>query len=280
MQVSKILEALQLDQIEEDTFEGKSRDIGTPQVYGGQVLGQALEAAWRTVEDREVHSVHAYFLRRGDFDIPIIYQVDRNRDGRSFTARRVVASQHGKPIFTLSASFQKQETGLDHYESITMPATPDQLTEMGLLMPDSGRHAIRLLASDFDAYRVEPDRENKTTSLRWWVKTHDSLPNEQSAHNSILAYISDFGLLMAAVTPHAPSIEEYTALWSNMLFASIDHAIWFHRPFRADEWLLYDCNPVSTSNSRGCSRGSFYNTSGVLVATTFQEGLTRFKKPS
>lgn len=278
--MSKILEALQLEQIKEDTFEGKSRDLGTPQVYGGQVLGQALEAARRTLEDREVHSVHAYFLRRGDFDIPIIYQVDRNRDGGSFTARRVVASQHGKPIFTLSASFQKQETGLDHYESITMPATPDQLTEMGLLTPDSGRHAIRLLASDFDAYRVEPDPENKTTSLRWWVKTHDSLPNEQSAHNTILAYISDFGLLMAAVTPHAPSIEERKALWSNMLFASIDHAIWFHRPFRADEWLLYDCNPVSTSNSRGCARGSFYDTRGVLVATTFQEGLTRLKNPS
>ena len=114
--MSKILEALQLDQIEEDTYEGRSRDIGTPQVYGGQVLGQALEAARRTVDDREVHSVHAYFLRRGDFDIPIIYQVDRNRDGGSFTARRVVASQHGKPIFTLSASFQKKVTGLDHYE--------------------------------------------------------------------------------------------------------------------------------------------------------------------
>ena len=268
---------MQLERIEQDIFRGESQDLGTPQVYGGQVLGQALEAARLTVENRDVHSVHAYFLRRGDFSAPIVYQVDRSRDGRSFSARRVEAIQHGQPIFTLSASFQKPESGLDHCETIALPPTPDVLSKMGLVTPESARNAIRILASDFEAYLVEPNPDDPPISLRWWIKSHAKLPSEPAIHKTILAYVSDFGMLPAALIPHAPLPADRRELYAKIIMASIDHAIWYHRPFRVDEWLLYECCPISTSNARGCSHGSFYDASGALVATTFQEGLIRLK---
>ncbi|MBT8149328.1 MAG: acyl-CoA thioesterase II [Gammaproteobacteria bacterium] len=272
---STILDFIQLERIEQDIFRGESKDLGTPQVYGGQVLGQALEAARLTVQDRDVHSVHAYFLRRGDFTAPIVYQVDRSRDGGSFSARRVVAIQHGQPIFTLSASFQKPEQGLDYYEPKQLPDSPDVLAQKGLLPDDSTRSAIRLLASDFEAYAVAQDADNNSGTLRWWIKSRERLPDEIALHKTVLAYVSDFGLLQATLLPHAPATKARRELVKKMVMASIDHAIWFHRPLRIDEWLLYECRPISTSNARGCAHGSVYDAGGVLVASTFQEGLIR-----
>ncbi|MGB5324548.1 MAG: acyl-CoA thioesterase II [Pseudomonadales bacterium] len=275
---SKITEFMRLERIEEDIFRGESRDLGTPQVYGGQVLGQALHAARQTVEGREAHSVHAYFLRRGDFEAPIVYQVDRSRDGGSFSARRVVAIQHGKPIFTLSASFQASEPGLDYYVPADMPATPEELTALGLLTPDEGRHTIRILASDFDVFKVklrDGEAPPANHSRRWWIKVHHRLPDTIDLHHTILAYVSDFGLLYAALAHHAENDAARKKLMQNIQLASIDHTIWFHRPFRVDDWLLYDCRAVSNSGARACAQGSFYTSDGVLVATTFQEGLAR-----
>lgn len=266
---------MQLERIEKDLFRGESRDLGTPQVYGGQVLGQALSAARQTVEGREAHSVHAYFLRRGDFHAPIIYQVDRSRDGGSFSARRVVAIQHGKPIFTLSASFQTEAEGLDFFEPVSMPSSPEELTRLGLLTPDAGNKSLHLLSSDFDVYRVEKSPGDASNLVSWWIKTHDALPDSTELQQTILAYVSDFGLLYAALRVHAENPDELKNLMQGIQLASIDHTIWFHRSFRMDEWLLYQCRSVSTSNSRACAQGNFYNMDGTLVATTFQEGLAR-----
>ncbi|MBT8138557.1 MAG: thioesterase family protein [Gammaproteobacteria bacterium] len=276
---SKIEQFMWLEIIEQDIFRGESRNIGTPQVYGGQVLGQALRAARLTVENRDVHSVHAYFLRRGDFDAPIVYQVDRSRDGGSFSARRVVAIQHGKPIFTLSASFQAAEDGLDYFTPHDMPPTPDELTQKGLLNAEAGRHAMHILASDFDVFKVEeqpPNAGAKPEVLRWWIKSRERLPDGALAlHREILAYVSDFGLLYAAMMPHAEAGDARRKLLRNTNFASIDHTIWFHRPLRMDDWLLYDSKSISTSNGRASAQGGFYNTRGELLATIFQEGLAR-----
>jgi acyl-CoA thioesterase-2 len=248
--LADLLQQFELERLEVNLFRGESRDIGSPQVFGGQVLGQALLAAYSTIDDLRVHSLHAYFLRRGDFNLPIVYQVDRSRDGHSFSSRRVIAIQNGAQIFTFSASFQRPEEGLEH--QISMPAV-----EMRPVEP-----------IDFLSPRPRPPVEHI------WFKVCDRLPDDHRLHACLLAYMSDFSLLSTATQPHAGefSVDELT-------MASIDHAMWFHREVRADEWLLYSIDSPSASGSRGFARGSVFSREGVLVASTAQEGLMRVGAP-
>ena len=295
----ELIGLLTLERLEDNLFRGPSRDIGTKRVYGGQVLGQALKAAQYTVERRRIHSLHAYFLREGDHNSPIVYEVDRSRDGRSFAARRVVAVQHGRPIFTLSASFQKAETGLE-YQADMPPRIPppDALPGIRELeshtqgeLPEKFQRLIHLSAP-FDlrplgliekgALQAPPPsgatqkaRTQKTAAAprrQLWFKTIDALPDDEDLHRSILAYVSDYGLLTTTLIPHG-----FHMFDKRLIMASIDHAMWFHRPFRADQWLLYDLEALSTSNARGLARGAIYLQDGARVATTMQEGLLRLK---
>ncbi len=279
--LQELVSLLELERLEDNLFRGPSRDIGTDRVYGGQVLGQAIKAAQYTVaEDRNIHSLHAYFLREGDHNHPIIYEVDPSRDGKSFSARRVVAIQHGRPIFTLSASFQLEEEGLEY--GIVMPdvPAPDQLlsvreyeTRHMERLPEKFRRLLSLSAP-FDLKPVEFDKhidsDASSPSRHFWIKTVDQLPSEPQLHRSILAYISDYGLLTTTLVPHGLHF-----LDTNLIMASIDHAMWFHRPFRLDQWLLYSCEAIFTGNSRGLAKGNFFQQDGTLIASTSQEGLIR-----
>lgn len=280
--LNELIELLSLEQIEDNLFRGISHDIGTNRVYGGQVLGQALKAAQATVSGRHVHSLHAYFLRLGDHTAPIIYEVDRTRDGKSFSARRVVAIQHGQPIFTMSASFQIPETGVNYQEQMPATATPESLKSINEYLgnlseraPDKFKLTTSLYAP-FEMKPVEPvDLANpiKRKPVRHlWLRTADKLPDDPVIHLVLLAYVSDYSLLDTNLLPHGLHV-----LDSNLQIASIDHAMWFHRSFRMDEWLLYACEGVSTSGARGVARGRFFTREGILVASTMQEGLIRFR---
>ena len=280
--LNELIELLSLERIEDNLFRGISHDIGTSRVYGGQVLGQALKAAQSTVENRRIHSLHAYFLRVGDHTAPIVYDVDRSRDGKSFSARRVVAIQHGKPIFTMSASFQTIETGIEYQEKMPVTAAPENLKSindyLGDLIeraPDKFKLTTSLYAP-FEMKPVEPvDLVNpvKREPVRHlWLRAADRLPDDPVIHLVLMAYISDFSLLDTNLLPHGLHI-----LDSSLQIASIDHAMWFHRDFRMDEWLLYVCEGVSTSGARGVARGRFFTQDGILVASTMQEGLLRFR---
>ena len=279
--LEELISLLVLERLEENLFRGPSKDIGTNRVYGGQVLGQAIKAAQYTVENRDIHSLHAYFLREGDHNAPIIYEVDRSRDGGSFSARRVVAIQHGRPIFTLAASFQVEEKSHDYQPEMPDVQAPESLPSVEIHesmrldeLPEKLRRLLNLSAP-FNIRPVEGLSEEHPASsskTRFWVKTIDTLPNEPDLHRSILAYVSDYGLLTTTLVPHG-----FDPFDKNLQIASIDHAMWFHREFRMDEWLLYCCEAISTSNSRGLAKGSFYNDSGSLVASTMQEGLVRIK---
>ena len=275
-----LVKVLTLERLERDLFRGESRDIGSPQVFGGQVLGQALVAASATVEQRPVHSLHAYFLRRGDCTAPIVYEVDRARDGRHFSMRRVVAIQHGEPIFNMSASFQSAETGLEHAAS--MPAVPepealmnaeDYLRVAGDALTPKLRRMIEQ-RRPFEFRPVEPlfgpDRAAFSGVKNIWLRAVDALPDDEALHRSLLAYVSDFHLLETAMTVHGLS---YTS--GKLIVASIDHAMWFHRSVRVDDWLLYSTDSPSASGARGFARGSLYARDGRLVASTAQEGLMR-----
>ncbi|MBI2969869.1 MAG: acyl-CoA thioesterase II [Gammaproteobacteria bacterium] len=281
--VEELLSHLALERLEDNLFRGPSRDIGTPQVYGGQVLGQALRAAQYTVEGRRIHSLHAYFLRRGDFNSPIIYEVDRSRDGGSFSARRVVAIQHGCPIFTLAASFQVEETGLEFQPSMPEVPAPGALssvreyeTRQLSQLPERFQRLMQFSAP-FDLRPIDADAAGPVVDLRncrrFWIKTVDRLPDDHDLHCAILAYVSDYGLLGTAVQPHGIHV-----LDGSLRMASIDHAMWFHRPYRIDEWLLCTYEAVSTSNGRGLARGSIFREDGTLIASTIQEGLMRVCK--
>ena len=272
-----LVEFLRSERVEDNLYRGNSRDLGTPQVYGGQVLGQAILAAQATVDhDRAVHSVHCYFLNRGDFTSPIVYEVDRSRDGGSFTARRVVAIQHGRAIFTMSASFQKSEPGLDHYRSIQMPRMPTAESNPDMTKTGNADQPIRKAPTNgFIIDRVPGEEKTDKESLQWWIKTREPLPPDQGIHCAALAYISDFGLLSCSLLPHGYPADDRTSPRPKILFASIDHAVWYHRPCKVDDWLLYYCRPISTSGARGIAEGSIYSPDGTLVATTIQEGLVR-----
>jgi acyl-CoA thioesterase-2 len=275
-----LLKVLKLERLELDLFRGESRDIGSPQVFGGQVLGQALVAASRTVEARIVHSLHAYFLRRGDFNAPIVYEVDRARDGNHFSTRRVVAIQHGAQIFNLSASFQSLESGLDH--QIDMPAVPgpEGLPDIATLYqqiahrlpPQAQRMLDKPRPFEFRPVEVQDPfaREPKPGRQHVWMRAAGALPDDESLHRCLLAYVSDFHLLATALSPHGLSI-----VTAPLVLASIDHAMWFHRPLRIDDWLLYAMDSPSASQARGFARGSVFTRDGRLVASTAQEGLMR-----
>lgn len=278
--LTDLLEHLSLERLEDNLFRGDSRDVGSDRVFGGQVLGQALNAAAYTVESRVVHSLHAYFLRGGDIHAPIIYDVDRARDGRSFTNRRVVAIQHGRPIFNLAASFQVEEAGFEHQLPIPDVPGPDSLKdlmdysrEFDTEIPDKLR---RLFAHQrpFEFRPVQTplffETEKRSPRQQVWFRAVDELPTDDQLHRCLLAYVSDYHLLITALLPHGVPFPG-----GNIQTASLDHAMWFHRPVRVDEWLLYDIYSPSTSGARGFARANIFASDGRLVASTAQEGLIR-----
>jgi acyl-CoA thioesterase-2 len=279
----ELLKLMQLEQLEDNLFRGISQDIGTDRVFGGQVLAQALLAASRTVESRQAHSLHAYFLRAGDQNAPIVYSVDRSREGRSFTARRVVAIQHGRPIFTLAASFQVEEQGLEHQFEIPDVPSPEELNPLALLprekfdhMPNSMKRWLdRFGPFEFRAVRgSDPDDPVPQPPFKeLWFKLHGQLDDDPGLHRALLAYVSDFHLIGTATLPHGISWVQ-----GNLIIASLDHAMWFHREFRLDDWLLYVCDSPSSSGGRGLARGMIFNRQGQLVASTAQEGVIRLRQ--
>ncbi len=274
----ELLKLLDLERIEDNLFRGESRDVGAPQVFGGQVLGQALVAASRTVEGRQVHSLHAYFLRRGDLSVPIVFEVDRSRDGGSFTSRRVVAIQHGQPILTMSASFQVAEPGLDHQAVMPDAPPPESLRDLAEIEAELIERTPHKVAGYFRNQRpfefraVNPmeylTRDKRPATKQVWFRVVGSLPDDQALHRCLLAYVSDYHLLPTATMPHGVNFLE-------LQVASIDHAIWFHRDLRVDDWLLYAMESPSASGARGFSRGLIYARDGRLVASVAQEGLIR-----
>lgn len=280
-----LITLLELEPLEENIFRGQSRDIGTPQVFGGQVLGQALAAAARTVRGRLAHSLHAYFLQRGDVNAPIVYEVDRARDGGSFSSRRVVAIQHGAQIFNLAASFQVPEPGLEHQARMPAVPSPDALQDMEALARSLGASLPQRLAR-FLAYRrpfivkpVEPGQFLAPARLepvkRVWMKAVDRLPDNDFIHQALLAYISDYELIGTATLPHG-----LHATRGGLQMASLDHAMWFHRRVRVDQWLLFDLDSPSAAGARGLARGQVFSEDGVLVASLAQEGLIRQRPPA
>jgi acyl-CoA thioesterase-2 len=270
---------LDLEAIEVNIFRGQSPDENRQRVFGGQVAGQALVAATRTIDepDRMVHSLHAYFLRSGDPGVPILYEVDRLRDGKSFSTRRVVAIQHGKPIFNLQASFQRIESGLEYHiamDPTTPPpeSLPDFKTRMEPYKEQLGEWYHR--PRPIDQRYVDGDpfsrKGNPRPGQRVWIRADGTLPDDPVLHSCILTYASDMTLLDTALMPHGIG-------WSDgsVQMASLDHAMWFHRPFRADQWMLYQQTSVSTSNARGLAEGHIFTQDGLLAVTVVQEGLTR-----
>ncbi|GGZ73972.1 acyl-CoA thioesterase [Streptomyces bluensis] len=280
--LQSLLDLLDLEQIEENIFRGQSRPGVVPRVFGGQVAAQALVAAGRTVpEDRLAHSLHAYFLRVGDAGAPIVYTVDRMNDGRSFTTRRVVAVQHGQPIFALSASFQRYEEGLDHQAPMppapdpeTLPAAEERLPAYGLdpRVVDKlleARAGVDVRYVDDPPYgRYGRPREPRS---QVWFRTNGKLDDDPLLHVVLATYVSDMTLLDSILLAHG------RGGWAvgDVVGASLDHAMWFHRPFRADEWLLYDQESPSSSAGRGLGQGRIYTQDGQLAISVIQEGVVR-----
>ena len=291
--LNELVRILSLERIEENIFRGQSQNLGWGRVFGGQVVGQALSAAEQTVpQGRSVHSLHAYFLRPGDAAKPIVYMVDPIRDGRSFTTRRVVAVQDGCPIFNLSSSFQVSEGGFAHQRpEIPDVPGPDGLpneTEIGRRYVESLSDEQRSTVPPSMIERMRAERPIEVRPIipvdplnpgvrepvrRVWFRTNGSLPDAHSIHQYLLAYASDFHLLATAMQPHG-----VTWIMPGLQVASIDHAMWFHRPFRFDEWMLYDIEGLSAQGARGLSYGRWFRRDGELVATTMQEGLMRDRR--
>jgi acyl-CoA thioesterase-2 len=278
--VDHLVALLDLEKIEENFFRGVSPPHSSVRVFGGQVAGQALVAAGRTVpEERKVHSLHAYFIRGGDPSVPIVYEVDRIRDGRSFTTRRVVAIQHGKAIFSLSASFQKEEPGIEHAEEMPDVPSPGGLPTLPERMRDApGWITLQSRPRPIDIrYVNDPPWVTRQTGERLprnqvWMRADGTLPDQQLLHVCVLTYASDMTLLDSVLARHG-------VYWDldRVLGASLDHALWFHRPFRADEWFLYDSGSPTASGARGLATGRFFAEDGTLIATVVQEGLLRVR---
>ena len=275
---------LSLEPIEENLFRGRSQDLGFRQLFGGQVLGQSLSAASQTVEDaRHVHSLHGYFLRPGDAGLPVVYQVDRVRDGGSFSTRRVTAIQKGQPIFTCSASFQYDEEGFEHQTSMPQIVGPENLpSELELmqqrahLIPEHMRD--KMLCPKPIEFRpvtaTDPYNPQPTEAVKYiWFRADGSLPEIPALHKYLMAYASDFNLLTTSMQPHGVSVFQ-----KFMQVASLDHALWFHANLRMDDWLLYAMDSPWAGNARGFSRASIFNRAGQLVASVAQEGLTRLRE--
>jgi acyl-CoA thioesterase-2 len=283
--IDNLLTILDLEKIEHNIFRGHSPQVGWQRVFGGLVVAQALVAAARTVEKREPHSLHAYFLLAGDPSVPIVYEVDRIRDGGSFTTRRCVAIQHGRAIFTLSASFQIKERGLDHALPLpNVPAPEDLPSEAELYAQYSGMfpEPMRRWFAQDRPIEIRPvdlahylGRKLAAPLQYLWMRATGPLPNDPAVHRAVLAYLSDMTLLDTALVAHGRTIFE-----PDLQVASLDHALWFHRPFRADDWLLYAQDSPNSSGARGLTRGLIYGRDGSLVASVAQEGLIRLRGKS
>ncbi|MEM8743464.1 MAG: acyl-CoA thioesterase II [Pseudomonadota bacterium] len=282
--VKQLLSILDLEQLEHNLFRGRSPDDGWQRVFGGQVIGQALVAAERTVENRMAHSLHAYFMRPGDPAVPIIYEVDRIRDGRSFNTRRVVAIQHGHAIFSMSASFHLEEEGFEHQPEMPDVPKPEDLPSLN----DIKEQFLDQMPANIKRYfeRERPIELRPVDSSRFfdlkkrpprqsiWIRATDKLPDDPALHQCALAYASDFSLLDTALVAHGRLLFDPA-----LMMASLDHAMWFHRPCRADTWLLYTMDSPAANGARGFCRGSIFTSDGVLVASVAQEGLIREIQP-
>ncbi|WP_099867016.1 acyl-CoA thioesterase II [Pararhizobium haloflavum] len=282
--MEELLSILDLERLEHNLYRGRSPQVGWQRVFGGQVIGQALVAAQRTVDDgRYVHSLHAYFMRPGDPSVPIIYDVDRIRDGSSFATRRVVAIQHGKAIFSLSASFQRDEDGFDHQFEMPVVTHPDQLMSEQDLKEQFLKNApenIRRYWERERAIEIRPvslvhyvSREKLPPKQDVWVRANGAVPNERHLQAAVLAYLSDMTLLDTSLFAHGHSVFD-----KHLQVASLDHAMWFHRPTELADWLLYTQDSPNASGARGLTRGSLYTPDGTLIASVAQEGLIRDRR--
>jgi acyl-CoA thioesterase-2 len=279
--VEELLSILDLEKIEHNIYRGRSPQVGWQRVFGGLVISQALVAAARTVEGKTPHSIHCYFILPGDPAVPIVYEVDRIRDGKSFATRRCVAIQHGRAIFSLAASFQIEEEGLDHAVAMPNVTPPDELPSeaelrerFGAMMPDHVRRwfdqerPIEMRPVDLTRY---VGRDQPMEPVQYvWLRATGRLPDDAAIHRAVLAYLSDMTLLDTALIAHGKSIFQ-----RNIQVASLDHALWFHRAFRADEWLLYAQDSPNSGGARGLTRGLIYSQGGRLIASVAQEGLMR-----
>ena len=279
--IGDLLDLLDLEPLEVNIYRGTNRDIGSGRVFGGQVLAQALVAAQRTVEEERVaHSLHGYFILPGDLNAPIVYFVDRLRDGKSFATRRITAIQHGRAIFNMSASFHAPEAGLEHQSQMPDVPPPEALrSELDIIRErahDLPEHLRAVLTQDrpIDFRLVEDidpfDPVKQKPARHMWVRAVGEMPDEALAHQAVLAYASDYGLLGAALQPHGRSYRR-----PDIMVASLDHGLWLHRPCRLDQWLLYVIDSPVSSGARGFSRGTIYTRDGQLVASVAQEGLMR-----
>ena len=284
--IERLVELMDLEVIEENIFRGESQDIGSPQVFGGQVLGQALMAASRTVEGRLVHSLHAYFLRRGDFEAPIVYEVDRARDGGSFSNRRIIAVQHGEQIFNMTASFQKPEDGLEHQSKMPEVKPPNELEDLvDLIKPEWVEQLparIKRMLTRRRPFEVRPVEiphflTNQTGEpiKHSWIRANGKVPNHEGLHQALLAYVSDYDLLTTAILPHGTNLMQ-----NRFQMASLDHAMWFHKPMMIDQWMLFAYESTRSSGSRGFARAEIFAQDGTLIASTSQEGLMRVRRQS
>lgn len=288
--VHDLLALLELEPLEHNIYRGRNRDLATGRVFGGQVFAQALVAARRTVpEGREAHSVHGYFLREGDLTAPIVYFVDRPRDGRSFTSRRVTAIQHGEAIFHLSASFHIAEPGIEHQTPMPDVPAPETLpSELDLVRARADRFpaSVRQILTQerpidmrpilpADPWAPPTGVSAEAARRQVWFRLLQPIPDTPMLHQAVLAYASDYGFLPTALLPHGIAFRD-----PRLFIASLDHTVWFHRPFRADEWLLYVSDSPSAFGARGFVRGSVFRRDGTLVASMAQEGLIRLREPS
>jgi acyl-CoA thioesterase-2 len=280
--VDALVDLLDLEQIEVDIFRGVSPKSRLQRVFGGQVAGQALVAAGRTVpSDRHVHSMHSYFIRPGDPSVPIVYEVDRVRDGRSFTTRRTVAIQHGKAIFTLSASFQLDQPGIEHQAEMPDVPPPDDLPTLGELLREAPPEIAEFYAErprPIDMRYVDPpswrQRElgPRDGPHRLWMRADGRLPDDPLLHVCVLTFASDFTLLDSVLVRHG-----LAAVADHVAMASLDHAMWFQRPFRADEWMLYAMHSPTAAGSRGLATGRFFSRDGRHLVSVVQEGMIRVR---
>ncbi len=279
----ELLELLRLEKIEQDIFRGQNYQAPWKRVFGGQVLAQSLYAAYQSVPDERVlHSMHGYFILTGDIALPIVYEVDRVRDGGSFTTRRVSAIQNGKAIFSMIASFQSRQSGMEHQISMPNVPPPDALVSDLTLLEAFKDKAPEFYKSFSHPRPIEFRPVEKLNPLNpkpqqpyrhVWIKVNGELPDDFRLHQIILAYASDYNLLSTATLPHLDAIR-----MDKLFLASLDHAMWFHRDFRIDEWLLFALDSPSASNARGFTRGNFFSQDGKLVASVVQEGLIRDMK--
>ncbi|MDT8438585.1 MAG: acyl-CoA thioesterase II [Wenzhouxiangellaceae bacterium] len=283
--LAEVVELLTLERLENTLFRGQSRDIGSPQVFGGQILGQALSAAHKTVDDRVPHSLHAYFLRPGDFNQPVVYQVENSRDGGSYSNRRVVAIQHGRPILNLAASFKTPEDGPEHQAEMPQVAGPEGLTslvDINQSILDRVPEKMRRFLAHKPPFEFRPveapkfvDPSARAPIKHVWMRACSGLPDDMQLHRNLLAYVSDYELLATATLPLAITFGR-----KPLQMASIDHAMWFHRDARVDQWLLYALDAPITIDGRGFARGQVFTQDGQLIASTAQEGVIRLLDPS